>query len=69
MKLIDWGQAHEIKYSQNLAPAEYTALFNNETANLAGNLFEKALYDKNVLTTEEEKQFIEAVEKILKTAE
>lgn len=69
MKLIDWGEAHKIQYLQNFAPAEYTALFNNETANLAGNLFEKALYDKNVLTAEDEKQFIEAVEKILKTAE
>ncbi len=69
MKLIDWGEAHKIQYLQNFAPAEYTALFNNETANLAGILFEKALYDKNVLTAEEEKQFIEAVEKILKTAE
>ena len=67
MKLIDWGQAHEIKYSQNLAPAEYTALFKNESADLAGKLFEKALYDKNILTAEEEKQFIECVQKNIKS--
>ena len=30
-----------------------------------GQLFEKALYDKNVLTAQEEKDFIKAVEKVL----
>ena len=65
MRLIDWGEAHEIKYKSNLAPAEYTKLFKNEKADLAGQLFEKALYDKNVLTVEEEKAFVEAVKEII----
>ena len=74
MKLIDWGEAHDIKYRTNLAPAEYTALIfqNSKTVEIkaevktAGLLFEKALYDKEILTSEEEKQFIEAIEKVLK---
>lgn len=65
MRIIDWGEAKEIHYHPNLAPAEYTALFKNETADLAGRLFEQALYDKNVLTKEEEKAFIEAVEAVI----
>ena len=69
MRLIDWGESHKIKYSPNLAPAEYTALIENQfkisEAKKAGLLFEKALYDKNVLTAEEEKAFIEAVQKII----
>ena len=65
MKIIDWGQSKGIKYKTNLAPAEYTALINTETAKLAGQLFEKALYDKNILSAEEEKAFIEAVKEII----
>ena len=69
MRLIDWGEAHKIKYYPNLAPAEYTALIENQykiiETKKAGLLFEKALYDKNVLTAEEEKAFIEAVRKII----
>ena len=66
MKLIDWGEAHEIKYSVNLAPAEYTSLFKSENASLAGSLFEKALYDKNVLTAQEEKAFIDAINMVMR---
>ncbi len=65
MKLIDWGEAHKIHYHTNLAPAEYTALINKDSALIAGELFEKALYDKNVLTSQEEKDFIEAVRKVV----
>ena len=65
MRLIDWGQAHNIKYRDNLAPAEYTALINSPEAALAGILFEKALYDKNVLTASEEKDFVDAVKTII----
>lgn len=65
MKLIDWGESHEIKYVQTLAPAEYTALFKNEKADLVGQLFEKALYDKNILTSEEEKTFIDSIKEII----
>jgi len=69
MRLIDWGEAHKIKYLTNLAPAEYTSLIEKEykipEAKKAGLLFEKALYDKNILSGEEEKAFIEAVKKII----
>ena len=73
MRLIDWGEAHKIHYRANLAPAEYTDLIaqyfqtedNKEAASNAGQLFEKALYDKEVLTAEEEKLFIESIKKVL----
>ena len=74
MKLIDWAEAHEIKYQANLAPAEYTDLIiqNLQTEEIkkavktTGLLFEKALYDKEVLTPAEEKQFILAIEEVVK---
>lgn len=73
MRLIDWGEAHKIHYRVNLAPAEYTKLIeqyfqtedNKEAASNAGQLFEKALYDKEVLTAEEEKLFVESIKKVL----
>lgn len=65
MRLIDWGESQGIKYSQTLAPAEYTQLINTNSAKLSGELFEKALYDKNVLTAQEEKDFVEAVKEII----
>ncbi|WP_022932715.1 hypothetical protein [Treponema bryantii] len=73
MRLIDWGETHKIHYRANLAPAEYTKLIeqyfqtedNKEAASNAGQLFEKALYDKEVLTAEEEKLFIESIKKVL----
>ncbi len=65
MKLINWGEAHKIPYKQTLAPAEYTALFNNQNADTAGMLFEKALYDKEVLSADEEKSFVEAVKAVI----
>ena len=73
MRLIDWGEAHKIHYRVNLAPAEYTDLIakyfqtedNKEASSNAGQLFEKALYDKEVLTAEEEKLFIESIKKVL----
>ena len=69
MQVIDWGEAHKISYRSNLAPAEYTKLIENQfkisEAKKTGLLFEKALYDKNVLTAEEEKAFIAAVKTII----
>ena len=72
MRLIYWGESHNIKYRASLAPAEYTALISSsgysgvsQKAALAGILFEKALYDKNVLTAEEEKDFVEAVTTVI----
>ena len=74
MKLIDWGEANKLKYRPNLAPAEYTDLIvqnvvtdeKKAAANNAGHLFEKALYDKNVLNAEEEKSFITAIQNIIR---
>ena len=71
MRLIDWGEAKKIHYQQNLAPAEYTCLIAGlsenlrEAAKLSGQLFEKALYDKNVLNAEEEKLFISSLDEII----
>ena len=73
MKLIDWGEAHKIKYKANLAPAEYTKLIanvleseeNKASATTAGQLFEKALYDKNVLSAEEEALFVASVNSLI----
>lgn len=65
MRLIDFGQSQGIKYTQTLAPAEYTALFKMSAANKVGLLFEKALYDKNTLSSEEEKEFIDNVNRVI----
>ena len=72
IRLLNWGEKHKIRYTQNLAPAEYTALIEKEVeqdlqtaAHTAGTLFEKALYDKEILTKEEESCFVGCVEKIV----
>ncbi len=62
MKIIDWGTSQGVEYTKNLAPAEYTQLLNNDNAVAAGVLFEKALYDKECLTKEEEKSFKDNVD-------
>ena len=61
MKVIDWGSSQGVEYTKNLAPAEYTQVLNNENAVKAGILFEKALYDKECLSKEEENEFIRCV--------
>lgn len=83
MRLIDWGEARGIKYTANLAAAEYTLLIKEYfmeqkkepaesleelcgTVINAGTLFEKALYDKEVLSQEEEKAFLNAVREVIK---
>ncbi|MBR4789708.1 MAG: hypothetical protein IK024_02310 [Treponema sp.] len=66
VKLIDWGEEHGITYTKNLAPAEYTALFKNKNADIAGLLFEQALYAKDPLTKEQEEDFNKAVQKVCK---
>ena len=73
MRLIDWGESHKIHYRANLAPAEYTELIanflqteeNKNLANKAGLLFEKALYDKELLSKDEEKDFLESINKVM----
>ena len=62
MLIIDWGTERGFEYTKNLAPAEYTELLNNENARKAGLYFEKALYDKECLSQEEEKEFNRLVE-------
>lgn len=75
MTLIDWGSRRKILYTQNLAPAEYTELLRQyfarndrtsffEYTKAAGDLFEKALYDKDLLSLEEEKSFKKVVRAI-----
>ena len=64
VKLIDWGEEHGITYTKNLAPAEYTALFKNKNADIAGLLFEQALYAKEPLTREQEADFNKAVQSV-----
>ena len=67
IKLIEYGASNGIEYKKNLAPAEYTELFNNCDADIAGSIFEKALYDKNLLTNDEEKLFRQCVKKTIAT--
>lgn len=65
VKLIDWGEEHNISYTKNLAPAEYTALFHNKNADIAGLLFEQALYAKEPLSKEQEDDFNKAVKAVI----
>ncbi len=77
MLLINWGAKHNILYKRSLAPAEYTALIclyleSNEElkeytkiSESCGFLFEKALYDKELLTAQEEKIYSESIKKML----
>ncbi len=69
VKIIEWGNSKDTKYTQNLAPLEYTTILYEKTgdANLitAGNLFEKALYAEKLLSQSEEMQFNNAVISII----
>ena len=65
VKLIDWGEEHDIHYTKNLAPAEYTALFKNKNADIAGFLFEQALYAKEPLSKEQEDDFNKSVKAVI----
>lgn len=65
MDLIEWGESHDIRYTTNLAPAEYAALFKNQNATDAGNIFEKALYSSALITKDEEQDFKNKVHLII----
>lgn len=65
MDLIEWGESHNIKYTTNLAPAEYTALFKNQNATDAGNIFEKALYSSSLITQQEETEFKNKIKTVI----
>ena len=64
--IIDFGEQHGVPYTKNLAPAEYTAMLKNASAQIAGQLFEQALYAKECLTKDEEDQFHKAVQAAIK---
>ncbi|MBR1638734.1 MAG: hypothetical protein IJ688_05060 [Treponema sp.] len=75
MTLIDWGSRRSIEYRTTMAPAEYTNKIKDyfdshdrkshtSFAVSAGDLFEKALYDKDTLSAEEEADFTKAVKSI-----
>ncbi|MCR4578776.1 MAG: hypothetical protein K5681_00360 [Treponema sp.] len=76
MSLIDWGSRRHLEYKVTMAPAEYTALVksyfdshdrSNHSlfAQKAGDLFEKALYDRDILSENEEADFTNAVKSIV----
>ena len=77
VKIIDYGTKLKIKYTKNLAPAEYTKLISDYllktpemeqkagSCDLIGAIFEKALYDKNVITKKEEQDFTDAISKVI----
>ena len=77
VKIIDYGTKLKIKYTKNLAPAEYTKLISDyllktpemeqkaSACDLIGAIFEKALYDKNVITKKEEQDFTDAISKVI----
>lgn len=77
MLLIDWGTKRNLLYKKSLAPAEYTALIRTyleadeelkaytKAAENCGSLFEKALYDKELLTTQEEKIYSDSIKELL----
>ena len=76
VKVIDWGENLGVTYRVQLAPAEYTAgcasyLCSQDDTHLykvleiCGSIFEKALYDKDVISAEEEVLFRNAVEAVL----
>lgn len=73
MYVIKWGEKKSIIYKKSMAPLEYCQLiiefFKNENADdslkkaaeTVGNIFEKALYDKELLTKDEENEYNKAV--------
>lgn len=77
MLVIKWGEEHSINYRNSFAPFEYCQLIieflRNENADGAmiiavetvGKLFEKALYDKELLTKQEETEYNNAIMKVV----
>lgn len=76
MTLINWGTKKEIKYTSNLAPAEYTEKLETYFGNLnepeisalchkTGLIFEAALYGKELISKDDEKCFNNAINTIL----
>ena len=76
MLLIEWASAREIRYTNNLAPMEFCNMIKTyfstfEDKSLIKNtddtafLFEKALYDKDLLSKDEEKLYNDSIDLIL----
>lgn len=76
IKIIAYGSKYKILYTKNLAPEEYTNLLKEyfiknaenpgnmekaDACSVIGRIYEKALYDKDVITKEEETQLSKAV--------
>ncbi len=72
--LIDWGSAAGTGWERHEAPLEYARRLarefppHEEDLALAGVLFEKALYAKELLGAREERDFTDAVSRILASA-
>lgn len=81
IKIINFGSKNKIIYTKNLAPKEYTNMlveyfekqitneFKNEyisCCNSVGSIFEKSLYDKEIISKQEEKEYINSVNSIIK---
>lgn len=75
MTLISWGKNKNIRYTKNLAPAEYTKLISNffeqnnnmeakKTATNCGFLFEKALYSNELLGLQEQEDFFTSINEL-----
>lgn len=74
MQLIVWGDKHAIKYKNTMAPGDYSELVQNylnendldkdDIAIRAGYIFEKALYSKELISKEEEKEFWEKIDRM-----
>lgn len=65
MKIIDYGTNKGLNYTKDLAPAEYTNKLNNKDADIAGLLFEQALYSADLLTKQQEGDFTNSVNNIV----
>lgn len=76
--LVKWAEKKDIKYTKNLAPVEFTRKIksyllssqNNDEQVInmimrTGFLFEKALFDKDKLSKEQEKEFISSIKTII----
>jgi len=66
MKLVDWAKSKEIIYKKQYAPFEFCKMINLASAIKAGEIFEKALYSKELVSEQEEQEFINLIDEITK---
>lgn len=71
VKIISWGEQQQVLFKKNHAPAEYTEILYSfskiNDLHKIGFLFEKALYSKDLLSKDEEKEYKECIQKVLET--